>query len=108
MVKPIYNQTTITRTRKYKQVNVIGVEYKGEEMSTETHEEINTLPNKTVLTFMGAHLYGYSINYGMDVPQFQYDAVHTVGAEFEEDMLMNIVKVWDKGNNEKFHNIFQN
>ena len=41
---------------------------------------------------MEYHLYCYSIHDGIDVPQFNYDVVHTVGPEFDEDMLMNIGK----------------
>ena len=41
---------------------------------------------------MGDPIYGSSINYLIDVPQFHYYDVHTVGPEFDEDMLINIGK----------------
>ena len=41
---------------------------------------------------MGDHLDVSSIRYGIDVPQFNYYGVHTVGNEFDEDMLMTIGK----------------
>ena len=39
---------------------------------------------------MGDHLYGSSINDGIDVPQFHYDGVYILRPDFDEDMLMTI------------------
>ena len=77
-------------------------------MSTYTHEAVTTLPTKTILTVMGYHLDGSSIHYGIDVPHFYYDGVHTVGDEFDYYLFMNIGKNWDEEYNGEFHNTFHN
>ena len=59
-------------------------------MSTDKHEDVTTLFNKAVLTFMGGHLDGYSIYYVIDVPQFQYYGVRIVGPEFDEDIFITV------------------
>ena len=61
-------------------------------MSTQTHEEVPTLPTKDVLTMTGDNLDGSSIHDVINVPQFHYDGAHKVGPEFDEYMLMNIGK----------------
>ena len=63
-----------------------------EELSTETHEQFNTLITKTVLAVRNVHLYGSSLHDGSDVPKFHYYGFHTVGLEFDDDMLMTIGK----------------
>ena len=65
-------------------------------MYKETHEEVPNLPAKTVLTVMGDHLYGSSVHDIIDVAQFNYDGVHTLGTECYDDMLMNISKTGTK------------
>ena len=42
------------------------------------------------------HLHVSSIHDGIDAPQFHYDGVHTVGHDFDEDMLVTIGKNWDE------------
>ena len=56
---------------------------------------------------MGEHLDGSSIHDGIDVTQFHYYRLHTVGPDFVEDVFMTIVKKWDQEENYKFHNNFQ-
>ena len=68
---------------KDKKLNLIYVEKEEEDLYTDTYEEVTTLPNKTSLTVMGEHLYGSFIHVGIDVPQFHYDRVHTVGPKFD-------------------------
>ena len=84
----------------------IVVEEEEEEMYTENHEDIITLPTKNVLTVMGDHLYGSSINDGIYATQFHYDGVHTVWTDFDEDVLITMGKNWDEEDNDSFHNIF--
>ena len=103
-----FNQTLIKIPRKDKQVNVIGLEDKEEELSTETHEEVPTLPTKTVITVMGDHLDRTSIHDVIDITTFHYHGVSTVGPEFDEYTLMTIGKNWDREDNDKSHNNFQN
>ena len=76
-------------------------------MSTDTHEEVHTLPNKTVLTVVCEKLYGSSVHDGIYVPQFHYDGVHTVGPEFDVDILMAIGKNFDEEENDQFQNTFK-
>ena len=57
---------------------------------------------------MGDHLDVSSIRYGIDVPQFNYYGVHTVGNEFDEDMLMTIGKKQEEEYNYELHNTFHN
>ena len=49
---------------------------------------------------MGDHLYGSSIHYGINVPQFHYAGFHKVGTEFDEDMLIAVSKKWYKEDND--------
>ena len=77
-------------------------------MSTETHEDVPTLPTKTNLTVMCDHTYGSSIHQEIYVPQFHYYGIHTLGPEFDEDLLMTIGKKWDEEENNEFHNTFYN
>ena len=49
---------------------------------------------------MGDHLDGCSIHYGIEVPQFHFDGIHTFMPEFYEYMLMTIGKNWDKEDND--------
>ena len=65
-------------------------------MSTQTHEEVPTLPTKDVLTMTGDNLDGSSIHDVINVPQFHYDGVHTAGPQFDEDILITIGKNWDE------------
>ena len=62
MGKLIPNQNHITRPSKNKKLHIIWVEDEEEEMSTETHEDVPTLPTKTNLTVMCDHTYGSSIH----------------------------------------------
>ena len=57
---------------------------------------------------MGDNLYGSYIHNIIDVPQFNYDGFHTVGLEFNEDMLIDIVKNWHEEENYEFNNKFHN
>ena len=41
---------------------------------------------------MGEHLDGSSIHDGIDITQFHYYGLHTVGPDFVEDVFMTIVK----------------
>ena len=108
MGNPIFKQTHIKRSSQDKQVHSIVVEYEGEEIPTQTHEEVPTLTNKYVLSVMGDHLQGSFIHDGIYVPQFHYDRFHTVGTDFDEDIFMTIVKSWDGEQNDELHYIFQN
>ena len=49
---------------------------------------------------MDDHLYVSSIHNGIYVSHFHYDGVHTVGPEFDEDMLMTMCKNEDEEEND--------
>ena len=57
---------------------------------------------------MGAQLYGSYIHDVIDLPQFHYDRVHTIGTDFDDNIFMTIDKDLDEEDNDEFHNAFHN
>ena len=72
----------MTIPNKYRQVHVIGLEEYGEDVSKENHEQVNTLSTKNFLTTMGDHSYISTLHDVIDLLQFQYDGIYTVGTYF--------------------------